>query len=175
MILEIKKYPDEVLRQKSLPIEEITTDIKELASNMAETMYNAPGYGIAAPQVGVSKRLLVIDDSLGSDPTKLMKIVNPEIIESSGELFEEEGCLSIPGEYEFVKRYNCVKVRYLDLDGKECLIEVEGLLSRIFQHEIDHLDGHLFIDDISILQRDRIKKSIKSRIKAGEYRVTKTL
>ena len=175
MILEIKKYPDEVLRQKSHPIDTITDEIKELASNMAETMYNAPGYGIAAPQVGVSKRLLVVDDSLGSDPTRLMKIVNPVIVESSGELFEEEGCLSIPGEYELVKRFSNVTVKYTDIDGQECVIEVEGLLSRIFQHEIDHLDGHLFIDDVTMLQRDRIKKSIKSRIKAGDYNVTETL
>jgi len=175
MILEIKTFPDEVLRKKAEKIDEITPEIHTLATNMTDTMYAAPGYGIAAPQVGISKRLIAIDDTLGRDPDRLVILINPEIVIKTGELYEEEGCLSIPGEYAFIKRFKELTIKFLGLDGKEHILETDNTLSRVIQHEIDHLDGHLFIDILADLKRDLIKKNIRKRIKSGDYIVTTTL
>lgn len=141
-ILNIREVGDPVLRTSAKPIEEITTTTKELITNMVETMYEADGVGLAAPQVGVSKRIIVGDT--GNDSFKL---INPEITEKSERTYiDEEGCLSIPGETGQVERSFAVTVEGLNPDGEEVTIEAEGLLARVLQHEIDHLDGTLFTD-----------------------------
>lgn len=165
MILEIKTFPDEVLRRKSILVEKIDDNIKKLLDDMAETMYEAPGIGLAAPQVGVNKRVVVIDITGPEERSGLLKIINPEIISMEGECEGEEGCLSIPQEYADVKRAEKITVKFLNEDGKEQILEADGLLSRAFQHEIDHLDGILFIDRISPLKREFIKKRIKKKIR----------
>ncbi len=145
MIREIKHYGDPVLRKVSEKVEIVDDEIVEILNDMAETMYAAPGVGLAGPQIGVNKRLIVIDTD-----GVLIKAVNPEIIESSQEIeTAEEGCLSIPGVYEKVKRAKVVKVKYLNDKGEEIINEAEALLARAFQHEIDHLEGNLFVDKIS--------------------------
>lgn len=172
MILEIKTFPDDILRKKALPVEHFDEALGILLDNMAQTMYSASGYGLAAPQIGESRRIIVLDESAGKESNALIEAVNPEIIAASGEILEEEGCLSIPGEYAFVKRFLNVKVKYFDRYGKEHLIEGNERLARIFQHEIDHLNGTLFIDKLSIVKKETIKKHIKKRIQSGDYAAT---
>lgn len=172
MILEIRTFPDEILRKKAKNVEVFDEKLHSLLDNMAETMYDAKGYGLAAPQVGESLRILVLDDSAGKDKSRLQEVINPEIIEQSGEIIEEEGCLSIPGEYAYVKRYMNVTVKCCDRFGKEKIIKGESRLARILQHEIDHLEGNLFIDKLSSIKRETIKKHIKKRIQTGDYIVT---
>lgn len=167
MILDIKVFPDKVLRKKSEPVKDIDEKIKKLLDDMTETMYAAPGIGLAAPQVGVNKRVLVIDILSHDEKGGLLKIINPEILSAEGEVIGEEGCLSIPLEYADVKRYEKVTVKYFDENGEEKVIEAEGLLSRALQHEIDHLDGILFIDKISPLKREMIKKRFKKKLQAS--------
>jgi len=157
-ILRILHYPDPVLAKKAEPITEINDDIRRLAADMAETMYAAPGVGLAAPQIGISQRLIVLDCAGKDDPPHLIKAVNPEIIDAEGECFDEEGCLSVPGFFTRVKRKSGVRVRFLDLDGKAVEMEAEGLLAVAFQHEIDHLDGILFVDHLSSLKKSMFKK-----------------
>lgn len=169
MVLKIVKYPNPILRRKSKEVKEIDGCVIKLIDDMVETMYAAPGLGLAAPQVGVNERILVIDPSAGEDKSKLIKIINPVIVEADGEVIEEEGCLSIPGEYANVRRAAKVLVKGLDVDGKEVEIEAEDLLARAFQHEIDHLNGVLFIDRLSPTKRETIQKHIKKRIAAGDY------
>lgn len=139
----IVKHPDPVLREKAKPVPKITPSIQKLLTDMAETMYDAPGVGLAAPQVGILKRVIVIDVG---DEHGLIEMVNPEIIESSGEQFGPEGCLSIPGLQGDVRRKERVKVKGWNRNGEDIVIEAEGYLARAFQHEIDHLNGVLYID-----------------------------
>jgi len=139
----IVKHPDPVLREVAKPVPNITPNIQKLLSDMAETMYDAPGVGLAAPQIGISKRVIVIDVG---DEHGLIEMVNPEILESSGEQFGPEGCLSIPGLQGDVRRKEKLKVKGLDRNGQEIVMDVSGFLARAFQHEIDHLNGILFID-----------------------------
>jgi peptide deformylase len=160
-ILRILHYPDPVLKRVSAPVANINDELKALARDMAETMYAAPGVGLAAPQVGVSKRLVLIDCSPQGAPRQLITAVNPEILERDGESFEEEGCLSIPGYYARVSRSAWVKARYLDLEGKTVEVEAEGLLAIAFQHETDHLDGILFVDHLSSLKKGMFRKKYK--------------
>lgn len=160
-LLTIRHYPDDVLRRKAEPVEALGEEIRTLARDMAETMYDAPGVGLAAPQVGVSRRLAVIDCSPKDAPPELITAVNPQIIEARGEAVEEEGCLSVPEFYADVPRHTWVKVRYLDLEGQEIEREAEGLLAVAFQHEIDHLDGILFIDHLSSLKKSLFRKKYK--------------
>ncbi|WP_439498062.1 peptide deformylase [Bosea sp. (in: a-proteobacteria)] len=151
--------PDSVLRQVSDPVQAITPEIKTLAAEMLETMYDAPGIGLAAIQVGVPKRIVTIDLAKQDEEKQPMVFVNPEVTWSSDETsIHEEGCLSIPEYYEEVERPARVKVRYLDLDGKQQEVEAEGLLATCLQHEIDHLNGVLFIDYLSRLKRERVTK-----------------
>ena len=157
-ILRILHYPDPVLTTRAEPVAAITDETKKLAEDMAETMYAAPGVGLAAPQVGVSQRLIVLDCAGQDEPPNLIKAVNPEIVETEGECFEEEGCLSVPGYYTRVKRKAEVKVRYTDLDGQTVELETGGLLAIAFQHEIDHLDGILFVDHLSSLKKGIFRK-----------------
>lgn len=168
-VREIRKYPDEVLKKKAEPVGDIDDELQRLIHDMVETMYAAPGIGLAAPQVGVSKRLIVVDISRGEDEeSSLIVLINPEIVESRGEVKSEEGCLSLPGFLSTVDRAEVVVIRGLDREGKETTVSAEGLLSMAFQHEIDHLEGTLLLDRTSFLKREFYKKQIKkSREKAG--------
>ena len=160
-IREIKKYPDEILRKKTEPVEEFGDDLQQLIDDMVETMYAAPGVGLAANQVGVSKQLTVIDVSVGSEEISLIVLCNPEIICHEGEEASEEGCLSIPEYTTMVKRFGKVTVKAHDRHGNEIEIEAEGLLSRALQHEIDHLNGKLFVDRIGRIKKEFFKKRYK--------------
>lgn len=164
---EIRIYGDPVLRQKATAIEEMDDEVRTLAADMLETLADAEGVGLAGPQVGVRRRIIVVhpppasDDSPEREPARVY--VNPEVVSSSGpQESAEEGCLSIPGVYEVVKRPRNVKVRALDLEGERVEIEVEGMLSRIIQHEIDHLDGVLFVDRIGPMRRALLKKQLRA-------------
>lgn len=149
-ILDIVKDPAEVLRKKAKPVTKINASIRKLLDDMTETMYAAPGVGLAAPQVGVSKRIIVVDPQ-GED-SQLYQLINPEIIHQEGWVKGTEGCLSIPGMVGDVYRYEKVRVVALDRTGKKVWIDAEGWLARIFQHEIDHLDGILYTDKCSDLR-----------------------
>ena len=164
-VLEILKEPDPILRKKSDEVSKVDNDIRALMDNMLETMYQAPGIGLAAPQVGILKKVIVIDLAKEDEPKKPLFIVNPKIIWKSDELSSrEEGCLSIPGYFAEVVRPTKCKLQYLDYDGKQKEIEAEDLLSTCIQHEVDHCDGVLFIDYLSKLKKDMIiKKLIKAK------------
>jgi peptide deformylase len=157
-VLQIKRYPDKVLREKTDPVGEIDSELQKLIDDMIETMYAAPGVGLAANQVGVPKQVTVMDISVGTEESSLIVLINPEIIHAEGELSEEEGCLSIPEYTTVVKRFEKVKVKGLDRNGESIEIEGEGLLSRALQHEIDHLNGFLLIDRIGRIKREIFKK-----------------
>ena len=168
-VLEIKLIPDPVLRKKAEPVKVVTNDIISVLNDMAETMYDAPGIGLAANQVGILKRLIVMDCSTDDEDPNLIKMINPEIIFSSTEISElEEGCLSIPEHKSIVKRPSSIKVRFLNIQGSEEIIDAEGLLSACIQHEIDHLNGVLFVDHISRLKRDIILRKVKKQIRENE-------
>ncbi len=164
-ILEIKKYPDKVLKQKSAAIENIDDKLQQLIDDMLETMYAAPGIGLAAPQVGVLKRLIVIDVShRDEEKIPLVVLINPQIMETSGEIESEEGCLSLPGYTANVARAENIVVRGLNREGKQVKIECGGLLCRALQHEIDHLNGTLLIDRISSIRREFFKKRFQKAL-----------
>jgi peptide deformylase len=158
-ILEIKEYGEPVLREKSLPVKEITPEILNLIRDMAETMYTASGVGLAAPQVGVSKRIIIID----GEEEGLIVLVNPMMVKSEGEVIEEEGCLSIPGVYSEVKRSSKVTVKALNESGEPIKITKEGLIARALQHEIDHLEGILFVDRIGKVKRQLLLNKLKKQ------------
>jgi peptide deformylase len=160
-LLKIRHYPDPVLKQVAAPVAEFDEALRRLVEDMAETMYAAPGVGLAAPQVGVSRRLALIDCSARDEEAQLLVLVNPQIIEREGDSFEEEGCLSVPEYYARVARSARVKVRFFDLDGRERVIEADGLTAIACQHEIDHLDGVLFVDHLSPLKRSIFRKKWK--------------
>lgn len=159
--------PDPLLRQQSTPIERVDSDALRLADDMLETMYDAPGIGLAAIQIGVPRRMLVIDISREDEDRKPVIFINPEILKVSDELSTyEEGCLSIPDYYAEVERPAVLTVKYVGRDGKEQTIEADGLLATCLQHEIDHLNGILFIDHISRLKRDMVIKKFTKVAKA---------
>ncbi|MEK7688624.1 MAG: peptide deformylase [Deltaproteobacteria bacterium] len=168
-VLNILKYPDPFLKTKAKPVSKIDADIKRLISDMAETMYFARGIGLAATQVGVDKRVAVLDIPKGEDYKKgenLIVLINTEITAYEWEIKYEEGCLSLPGFTAEVKRFANVTVKGLNQDGNDVDIKAEGLLAIAIQHEIDHLDGLLFIDRLSKLKRDIIKRKIKKVIES---------
>lgn len=169
MILEIVKYPEPVLSKPGEPVTEFDGALRKFVADMFETMYAAQGVGLAAPQVGVSKRITVIDLSAGKEPKDKLVLVNPEIIFRDGKLYEEEGCLSFPDIREKVQRAAKVRIRAQDEHGKWFERDGEELLSRCFQHEIDHLDGMLFIFRMSALKRDLVQRKIRKLIRAGEW------
>jgi peptide deformylase len=169
MIRPIVLWGSEVLENPSEPVTNVTDDEVKLVRDMIETMYKAPGVGLAAPQVGVPKRIMVTDATSGERKDQLFTILNPEIVVSEGEQFEEEGCLSIPGFSATVVRPKKVVLRGVDLDGKEILIEGADLLARAFCHEMDHLDGKFFLDHISFIKRDMIKRRIKKLMRQGKW------
>lgn len=159
--LEILKYPDPNLKKKSFPVQIMDQEVRQLVADMAETMYAAPGVGLAAPQVGRHLRIVVIDINPPTLPKNLLVLINPEIIAGEGEIFWEEGCLSVPEFSEEVPRKKKVTVRYQNLDGEINEITGEDLLAVVLQHEIDHLDGLLFIDRLSKLKRDLYRHKIQ--------------
>ena len=157
-VLNVRRYGDPVLRRRAVPVEKVTAEIRRLVDDMTDTMYDEVGIGLAAPQVGHSVRLLVVGDEEGRG---VQVLVNPVITESGGTVTAEEGCLSLPGIFADVTRAQWVKLEARDLDGTPVAITARGLRSRVFQHEIDHLDGVLFIDRLDPVTRDRIKRRIK--------------
>jgi len=160
-ILEIKEYGEEVLREKSLPVKEITPEILNLIRDMAETMYVASGVGLSAPQVGVLKRIIVID----GQEEGLIALINPKIVRREGEVIAEEGCLSFPEIYCEVKRSSRVTAEALNQKGERIEITKEGLIARALQHEIDHLDGILFIDKVGRTKRQLLLTKLKNQKK----------
>jgi peptide deformylase len=157
-VLKVRKYGDPMLRRRAAPVREITPEIRRTVDDMIETMYDEVGIGLAAPQVGISLRLMVV----GHDPKhEARAIVNPVIAEQGGEVTAEEGCLSVPGIFAPVTRAEWVRLEGQDLDGQPVSIKARGLAARVFQHEMDHLDGVLFIDRLDPMTRDRIKRRIK--------------
>ena len=169
MILKVVKYPEPVLSQPGEPVTEFDAELQKLVDDMFETMYTAQGIGLAAPQVAVSKRVTVIDLSQGKDPAQKLVLVNPEVIFREGKQYEEEGCLSFPEIREKVQRAAKVKVRAQDAKGKWFEMDGEELLSRAFQHEIDHLDGMLFIFRMSSLKRDLVLRKIRKMQREGTW------
>jgi len=163
MIYPILTFPEPVLKQKSAPVTIITDEVIQLAKDMAETMYDAPGVGLAAPQIGVLQRIIVIDVAGKNEPPQLITAINPVIIQSEGEVFEEEGCLSVPDFSANVKRHERVVVKALTLEGQERIWHADGLLAVAFQHEIDHLEGLLFVDRLSPLKRELFIKKARKR------------
>ena len=170
MIRKIVKYGAPVLEQNASPVTEFgTAELKEIVADMWETMYSAKGVGLAAPQIGLGKRISIIDVSAGEDETKKLLVINPSITNREGSQVGEEGCLSIPGFREPVKRANKVIVEAQDVNGEPIRVEGEELLARALQHEIDHLNGILFLNHLSALKRDIIRRKIKKLQKSGEW------
>ena len=157
-VLTVRRYGDPVLRRRAAPVDAVTPEIRRLVHDMTDTMYDEVGIGLAAPQVGVSVRLMVVGDEEGRGAQAL---VNPAITAQGGSVTAEEGCLSLPGIFAQVTRSEWVTLQAHDLDGQPVVITARGLRSRVFQHEIDHLDGVLFIDRLEPVLRDRIKRRIK--------------
>jgi peptide deformylase len=169
MILTILKYPEPVLEQPGEPVTEFNDELRKLVADMFETMYASQGIGLAAPQVGVSKRLTVVDLSQGKDPAQKLVLVNPEVILTEGRQYEEEGCLSFPEIREKVVRAAKVRIRAQDEKGKWFEMDGEELLARAFQHEIDHLDGVLFIFRMSPLKRSLSLRKIRKMQRDGDW------
>lgn len=165
-ILDILHFPDERLRKVCEPVSEVNDDIRRLLDDMLETMYAAPGIGLAAIQVNVHKRVLVADVS--EDHSQPFCFINPEIVNLEGEEEMQEGCLSVPGFYETVKRAEKIKVKALNREGQPFEMEADGLLAVCIQHEIDHLNGKLFVDYLSPLKRQRIRKKLEKQERLGE-------
>jgi peptide deformylase len=157
-VLKVRKYGDPALRRSAAPIGEVTPEVRAIIGDMTETMYDEVGIGLAAPQVGISLRLIVVSDEQGRG---VQALLNPAIVEQGGEVTGEEGCLSIPGVFAPVTRAAWVKVEARSVDGQPLTINARGLRARVLQHEIDHLDGVLFIDRVDPMVRDRIKRKIK--------------
>ena len=157
--LKILEFPDPRLRTKATPVAAVDDDLRKLIGDMFETMYAAPGIGLAATQVDIHQRLLVTDVSVDKDDPYVL--INPEILEKDGVVVTDEGCLSVPGYYEEVERAEHIKVRFLDREGVEIELEAHGLLAVCIQHEVDHLDGKLFVDYLSEAKRTRIRKKLE--------------
>ncbi len=168
-VLPIVKLGDEVLRLRTAPVTEIDAALQKFIDDMTDTMYAAPGVGLAANQVGVSKRLMVIDLSVGKRPNELHVFINPELMEMEGELTQDEGCLSVPDFTETVTRPERVKIRYLDRNGTARELWGQGLMARAMCHEVDHLNGLLYIDHLRGLKKDRLLKKIAKLRKSGMW------
>jgi len=169
MIRPILKYGDKVLHARARAIDALTPEIDRLVDDMIETMYAAPGIGLAAPQVGVALRIFVVDVSIGRDPSALLVMINPEFVDRDGMQLEEEGCLSVPGFNATVVRPSRVVVKGLDRMGQPVEREGTGLLARAFQHEMDHLDGTLFVDKLRGIKRDLIVRKIRKLTRSGKW------
>jgi peptide deformylase len=169
MIRPILRYGAEVLHQPAAPVATITPEIEQLIDDMIQTMYAAPGVGLAATQVGESKRIFVADISVGRNPSDLLVFVNPEFVARDGMQLEDEGCLSVPGFNATVARPATVVLQGLDRHGQPQRIEASGLLARCFQHEMDHLDGTVFVDRLRGLQKDLILRRIRKLGRTGKW------
>ncbi len=169
MIRPILRYGEQLLHQKAADVDAITADIDTLVGDMIDTMYAAPGVGLAAPQVGVPLRIFIVDISVGRDAGGLIVMINPQFVAREGMQLEEEGCLSLPGFEATVVRPTRVVIRGLDRDGTEREREGTGLLARAFQHEMDHLDGRLFIDHLRGIKRDLIVRKIRKLQRTGKW------
>lgn len=169
MILKVVKYGDPILTKRADEVTDFNGNLHKLIDDMFETMYGAPGVGLAAPQVGVLKRLFVMDCSSGKDKKQKVALIDPVIEIEEGEQIADEGCLSFPGVFLEIKRPQRVVVRARDIDGSELTLDVMDLEARCVSHETDHLDGELFINYLSPLKRDLTKRKIKKRIKQGEW------
>jgi peptide deformylase len=169
MIRPILKYGDQTLHDPARPVATVTAEIDRLVEDMIETMYAAPGIGLAATQIGVSLRIFVVDVSIGRNPADLIVMINPEFVERDGMQLEEEGCLSVPGFNATVVRPDRAVVKGLDRTGQEHQREGTGLLARAFQHEMDHLDGMLFVDRLRGIKRDLIVKRIRKLARSGKW------
>ena len=165
----IVKFGADVLQKIADPVENITDMEVKLVADMVETMYKAPGVGLAAPQVGVSQRIMVTDTSAGEKEDNLLVILNPEIVSTDGEQYEEEGCLSIPGFTEPVRRPKKVVIKGVDMEGRDLILEGSDLLARAFCHEMDHLNGVLFLEHLSFIKRDLIRRKIRKLVKQDEW------
>jgi peptide deformylase len=167
-ILPIIKAPDPILKKRCMPVDAVDDEIRRLMDDMLETMYAAPGVGLAAPQIAIHKRIIVVDGSDQDSGRSPLQIANPEIVKLSDDIATfDEGCLSFPDQYAEVKRPVSVRVRYIDYNNAPQEIEAEGLLSTCIQHEIDHLDGKLFVDHISMLKRNMILRKMTKLKKTG--------
>lgn len=164
-LLQVSVYPDPILRQKCLPVEKVDGTIDKLIDDMAETMYEAPGVGLAANQVGSPLRIIVVDAQRPDDEHGLIVLLNPEVVSGQGQTISEEGCLSLPDYFSKVKRFNEVVVKGLDRKGNPVEINATGFLAVVLQHEIDHLEGRLFIDRIGPIARDIFKRRWKKRMR----------
>ena len=169
MIRPILKFGDSILHGKATAVDNMTADIERLIDDMIETMYAAPGVGLAATQIGIPLRIFVVDVSVGRDPQGLIIMVNPEFVERDGVQLEEEGCLSVPGFNATVMRPMRVVVKGLDRHGEPQQLEGTGLLARAFQHEMDHLDGTLFVDRLRGIKRELIVRKIQKLTRAGKW------
>jgi peptide deformylase len=169
MLRPIVRFGADVLHQPAVPVSDVTPEIQTLVDDMVRTMYAAPGVGLAAPQVGIGLRIFVCDVSAGRNPAELFTFINPEFVEREGMQLEEEGCLSLPGFNATVARPQRAVIRGLDLAGREQTVEGVGLLARCFQHEMDHLDGMLFVDRLRGLQKDLIVRRIRKLARTGKW------
>jgi peptide deformylase len=169
MIRPIRRYGDSTLHTAAEPVTEITGAVDALVRDMTETLYAASGVGLAAPQVGVPLRIFVIDLSVGRDPNSLITLINPEFVQREGMQLEEEGCLSVPGFNATVARPQRAVVKGLDMGGNEQVIEGVGLLARAFQHEMDHLEGRVFIERLRGIKRDHILRKIRKQMRSGSW------
>jgi peptide deformylase len=169
MVYPIVKFPDPILQRPTEPVTAFDDDLRRLVDDMFESMYVAHGIGLAAPQIGIPKRLTVIDLSFQKNPEEKIALINPEVVFKEGKIYEEEGCLSLPDIREKVARAAKVRIRAQDLEGKWFERDADDLLARAFQHEIDHLDGVLFIFRISALKRDFVLRKIRKLQRAGEW------
>jgi peptide deformylase len=169
MIRPILRYGAQALHRPATPVNDITPEVQQLVDDMIQTMYAAPGIGLAATQVGVPLRIFVVDLSVGRNPNDLITFINPEFVEREGMQLEEEGCLSVPGFNATVARPARAVVKGLNRQGEAQVVEATGLLARAFQHEIDHLDGCVFVDRLRGLQKDLIVRRIKKLSRAGKW------
>lgn len=169
MIRPIVKYGEHVLHEPAETVSDITGELAALVQDMIQTMYAAPGVGLAAPQIGIPLRVFVVDVSAGRTPNGVITFINPEFVERDGMQLEDEGCLSVPGFNATVARPAKAVVKGLDLDGQERVIEGTGLLARAFQHEMDHLDGRVFVDRLRGIQRELIVRRIRKLTRGGKW------
>ncbi len=167
-VLPIRIYPDPVLRVRCPEVERCDDELRALAADMVETMHAAPGVGLAASQVGVEARLAVVDLSVGKDPEQLLVMVNPEVLTAEGRVTEVEGCLSIPEISDKVERAERIRLRALDLEGRSFEIDADDWFARAILHEIDHLDGVLFVDHLRGLRRERVKRQLRRLVESRE-------
>lgn len=169
--LPILRYPHEALAVRAEAVGAIDDDVRRLVRDMIETMHAAPGVGLAANQIGVTRQVAVVDVTAGEEPGKALVLINPRIIENTGSVVEDEGCLSLPGFTERVARPGRCVVEAMDLEGTIRRIEGEGLLARALNHEIDHLNGSLFIEHLSALKRRLIKKKVQKKMRSGDWQL----